>query len=70
MQGYSADQAWHDYRKAVLSLWLYVTVIASALDPSNDRGKQFMSEMITRPAGAIADLDCLPFYPSSNDRRS
>ena len=57
--GYAAEQAWQDYRRAVLSLWVYVTVIASALDPSNDRGKQFMSGMITRAASAISDLDCL-----------
>jgi aminoglycoside phosphotransferase (APT) family kinase protein len=61
--GYDAAQAWWDYRAAVLYLWVYVTVIAGALDPSNDRGRQFMSVMIRRAAAAIDELDCLELLP-------
>jgi aminoglycoside phosphotransferase (APT) family kinase protein len=56
---YTGEQAWEDYRAAVLYLWVYVTVIAGALDPSNERGRQFMSNMITRAGAAIDDLGCL-----------
>jgi hypothetical protein len=59
VRNYSAEQAWEDYRRAVLYLWVYVTVIAGGLDPGNDRGRQFMSGMITRSGAAIMDLDCL-----------
>ncbi len=57
VENYSVDDAWLDYRKAVLYLWVYVTVIAGALDANNERGKAFMSNMIRRSAAAIADLD-------------
>ena len=54
--GYSADQAWDDYKRAVLYLWVYVAVIAGTLDPSNERGKAFMGAMVSRASRAISDL--------------
>lgn len=54
--GYDADQAWNDYKRAVLYLWVYVVVIAGTLDPSNERGKAFMSAMVNRSSTAIRDL--------------
>lgn len=59
VQNYSADQAWSDYKRAVLYLWVYVAVIAGTLDPSNERGKAFMSAMVSRSSSAIADLDLM-----------
>ncbi len=56
---YSATQAWEDYRRSVLGLWTYVTVIAGALDPSNERGREWMREMVRRSATTILDLDLL-----------
>jgi hypothetical protein len=53
---YSAEQAWEDYRRAVLVLWTYVTVIAGILDPSNDRGLAWIVEMIRRASATILDL--------------
>jgi hypothetical protein len=53
---YSAEQAWEDYRRAVLYLWTYVTVIAGTLDPTNERGRGWMREMVRRSASAILDL--------------
>jgi hypothetical protein len=41
----------------VLYLWVYATVIAGTLDPSNERGKAFMTAMVTRSSSAIGDLD-------------
>ena len=57
--GYSSDQAWEDYRRSVLTLWIMVVVIAGTLDPSNDRGRSWMTEMIRRSATAIDDLHLL-----------
>jgi hypothetical protein len=60
VSGYSSEQAWNDYRRAVLYLWVYVAVIAGTLDPSNERGRAFMSAMVSRSSSAIADLGLLP----------
>jgi hypothetical protein len=57
VKNYTADQAWDEYRRAVLYLWVYATVIAGTLDPSNERGKAFMTAMVTRSSTAIGDLD-------------
>jgi aminoglycoside/choline kinase family phosphotransferase len=57
---YGAEQAWEDYRRAVLYMWTYVTVIAGSLDPSNERGVAWMSEMVSRAATAFDDLGVLP----------
>jgi len=53
---YSADDAWNDYCRAVFYLWEYVVVIAGTLDPSNERGKAFMTAMVNRSSSAIVDL--------------
>lgn len=60
---YSADQAWEDYRRAVLALWILVVVIAGTLDASNERGRAWMTEMIRRSAATIDDLDLLDLLP-------
>ena len=57
VKNYTAEQAWDEYRRAVLYLWVYATVIAGTLDPSNERGKAFMTAMVTRSSTAIGDLD-------------
>lgn len=59
VSGYTTEQAWDDYKRAVLYLWVYAVVIAGTLDPSNERGKAFMSAMIIRSSAAIRDLDLL-----------
>jgi aminoglycoside phosphotransferase (APT) family kinase protein len=56
---YSAEQAWEDYRRAVLYLWTYVVVIAGSLDGSNARGLAWMTESVRRSAAAIDDLGAL-----------
>jgi len=56
---YPADQAWEDYRRAVLALWTLVVVIAGTLDAGNERGRAWMTEMIRRSAAAIEDLALL-----------
>jgi hypothetical protein len=63
VEDYEAEPAWEDYRRCVLGLWSYVTVIAGALDPSNERGKEWMREMVRRSAAAILDLRLLELLP-------
>jgi Ecdysteroid kinase-like family len=64
VKGYSPDQAWSDYKRAVLYLWVYVAVIAGTLDPSNERGKAFMSAMVGRSSTAIRDLKLMELLDS------
>ena len=59
VEGYGAERAWEDYRRSVLGLWTYVTVIAGAIDPSNERGREWMREMVRRSASTILDLELL-----------
>jgi thiamine kinase-like enzyme len=56
---YPPEQAWEDYRRAVLALWTLVVVIAGTLDSSNERGRAWMTEMIRRSAATIEDHDLL-----------
>jgi aminoglycoside phosphotransferase (APT) family kinase protein len=63
VEDYSAEQAWEDYRRAVLCLWSYVTVIAGVLEEGNERGRQWMTEMVRRSAATIIDLDLLALLP-------
>jgi hypothetical protein len=59
IEGYGFDEAFEDYRHGVLYLWVYATVIAGTLDPTNERGNAWMSEMIKRNVAAIEHLGCL-----------
>jgi Ecdysteroid kinase-like family len=61
--GYSAERAWEDYRRGVLVLWTYVTVIAGILDPSNERGKAWIVEMVRRASATILDLQIIDLVP-------
>ena len=72
VKDYGAEQAWEDYRRSVLSLWSYVTVISGVLEEGNDRGRQWMTEMVRRSAATILDLDLLDLLPefSSADERA
>ena len=54
---YSLDDAWEDYRRAVLSVWIIAVVIAGTLDATNERGKRWITEMLARSVAAIDDLD-------------
>jgi hypothetical protein len=63
VEDYDADQAWEDYRRSVLSLWSYVTVISGVLEEGNDRGRRWMTEMVRRSAATIIDLDLLALLP-------
>ncbi len=55
--GFSADDAWDDYRKAMLYVWVMAVVISGTLDPTNERGRQWISVMLERSIAAIDDLN-------------
>ena len=57
--GYNFDQAWTDYRIAILYAWTVAVVIAGTMDPANERGFAWMSKMVERNSRAIEDLKCL-----------
>ena len=57
--GYSFDEAWEDYRIAVLYQWCFATLVAGSMDQTNDRGNAWMTEMVKRNVAAIEDLNCL-----------
>ncbi len=62
--GYTFDDAWSDYRVAVLYLWVYAATIAGTLDATNERGNAWMVEMIKRNVAAIEDLELLELLQS------
>ena len=57
VSGYSLDDAWEDYRRGVLYVWILAVVISGTLDPTNERGLAWMAEMLRRSVAAIEDLD-------------
>jgi hypothetical protein len=59
VRDYSAEQAWEDYRRALLYVWTVVIVIAGTLDATNERGRAWMTQMVDRTVTAMADLDVL-----------
>jgi hypothetical protein len=59
VEGYGFDDAWEDYRRAVLMLWSYVVVIGGGLDASNERGNRWVAAMVQRSCAAMDDLGCL-----------
>jgi hypothetical protein len=55
--GYSADDAWRDYRAVSGNMTVYGVVSGGAMDPSNERGRQLVLEMARRSFTAALDLD-------------
>jgi len=62
--GYSLDQAWADYRLALLYVIVYAVVIAGGLDPGNERGRRFMEELVRRTSAAWVDHDLEALLPN------
>ncbi len=57
VSGYSPDDAWEDYRRGVAYVWTLAVVISGTLDPTNERGREWMSKMLERSVAAFDDLD-------------
>lgn len=60
---YSVDEVWHAYKVAALYLFSYAVVIAGTLDPSNERGQAFMSQLVARSSAMLMDHDLLAMLP-------
>ena len=61
--GYGAEAAWADYQLALLYNWVYVAVVAGALDVSNDRAFAWMSRMVARQSATTVELDLFRLLP-------
>lgn len=57
VEGYSLEDAWEDYRRAVAYVWTLAVVIAGTLDRTNERAHAWMSVMIERSIATMDDLD-------------
>lgn len=55
--GYSQDDAWEDYRRAVAFVWTIAVVIAGTLDRTNERANAWMSVMLQRSIEAMDEVD-------------
>jgi hypothetical protein len=53
---YAFERLWDDYRLAVAA-GLSISVVASSIDPGNDRGRELLATMVRRSFAALADLD-------------
>ena len=62
VDGYSLDECWTDYRKAVLFVAVY-PLNAGSVDLVNERAVELFRMMLSRSAQAILDLDALEFLP-------
>ncbi len=58
---YSLDDAWDGYRSSTGFLTVFAVVGGGGLDPSNERGRQLVTEMATRSFTAAIDLDAASF---------
>jgi Ecdysteroid kinase-like family len=54
--GFSREDAWENYRRGVLYVWIIAVVIAGTLDRTNERGHRWMAEMLKRTVATIDDL--------------
>ena len=54
--GFSPEDAWENYRRGVLYVWIIAVVIAGTLDRTNERGHRWMAEMLKRTVATIDDL--------------
>jgi hypothetical protein len=61
VDGYTADDAWTDYRSATGNMTVYGVVAGGGLDPSNERGVELVGDMAERSFAAALDLDAASF---------
>ena len=59
---YGEDEAWRDYRVALMYLWCYCTTITGGLDGSDPRAYAWMSQCVARQCTATLDHDLLPEF--------
>lgn len=56
---YDVDQAFADYKLAILMLWTYVVVVGGGLAAENERGTSWVTAMVERSTAAMTDHNCL-----------
>jgi len=56
VRGFSPEDAWENYRRGVLYVWIIAVVVAGTLDRTNERGHRWMAEMLKRTVATIDDL--------------
>ncbi|MEZ5595455.1 MAG: phosphotransferase [Pseudomonadales bacterium] len=59
VRDYGEDQAFEDYRRAILMLWTYTVIIGGGLAAQNARAENWVTAMVRRSAAAMMDHDCL-----------
>ncbi|HSL59167.1 MAG TPA: phosphotransferase, partial [Acidimicrobiales bacterium] len=62
VSGYSFDDAWDDYRLAILFCSVYPLNVGS-VDLANDRAVELFTLMLSRSVAAIVDLDAVELMP-------
>lgn len=56
VKGYSFDNAWDDYRVAIMFCLTYPVTACGSIDLANERGVQLATKMLDRSLSAIRDL--------------
>jgi hypothetical protein len=62
--GFDAEDAWTEYRRATPGLTVYPVVALASMDPANDRGLQLVTAMAERAFTAVLDLEAAAFLPT------
>ncbi len=65
---YTFDDAWTDYRLAVLYSNVYTVIGIGTLDAANERGMALFNAWLTRRCAAIEELDAGELMPRAADR--
>jgi len=63
-ESYGLDDAWNGYRSATTTMTVYSVVGGGGMDPSNERGRQLVTEMANRSFAAALDLDAAALIPA------
>ena len=61
--GFTAEQAWTDYRGSTGVMTVYGVIAAGGMDSSNERGLELVTDMASRSFAAALDLDAASFIP-------
>ena len=61
---YTFDEAFLDYRRAVLYCHVYTVIATGSLNPSNARGMAVFRAWLQRRSAAIEDLDAAELMPT------
>jgi hypothetical protein len=63
-KGYTFEEAWLDYRTAVLYCNVYTVIGVGSMDAANERGLALQTAWVRRRSAAIEDLRCAEVMPA------